>query len=104
MSRNGPYVEAADAWVAWVKALRAKQDGAAAAQDFYDHTYKMLSDSAARLVAKLLPGSPPSIADCRRLKDMLDSRQVDLDQEAEFAGDLRDIRTFYEAVSAWHEH
>lgn len=104
VGRNGPYVDAADAWVTWVKVLRAKQDGDAAAKDFYVHTYELLSDNAAKLVAKLLPGSPPSATDCRRLKDMLDSRQADLDQEAEFARDLRDMRTFYDAVSAWGKH
>lgn len=95
--RNQPYVHAASGWMSYVKSLVAKEKSPEVAEAFITNTYGVFSDQASMMAAESLPGSPPTAASCNKWAGALDSKKFDLDQNAEFAQDLREIRALIEA-------
>jgi hypothetical protein len=95
--RNKPYVDAANGWMSYVKSIISKQKSSEVAEAFIANTYGIFSDQASMLAAELLPGSPPTAASCKKWADVFDSKKFDLEQNAEFSQDLKDIRTFFGA-------
>lgn len=98
--RNRPYVDAANGWMTHVKSLLAQQKGSEVAEAFIANTYSVFSDEASMMAAESLPGSPPTAANCQKWAVILDSKKFDLDRNAEFTRDLKDIRNVYESKDA----